>query len=120
MNKTIKTLFVVAAMMIPGTVMFGQTTIPIPKSEQFKPVTRPKAPAKESVYMTYDPCAGTCTFSMSPAIESMQVLIENRDVGLVIFDEVTQEYPVIEAMLPAGSYSITLVDDKNENMLLNT
>lgn len=71
------------------------------------PASRPKAPAKETVYMTYDPYSGMCTFSMSPAIESMQVLIENSAAGIVIYEEVTQESPVIDATLPGGNYSIT-------------
>lgn len=108
MNNLVKTLVTAAMLVVPTVTVCAQTTVPIPnKTEQTKSVTRPKAPAKETVYMTYDPYAGTCTFTMSPAVESMQVLIENSAAGIVIYEEVTQEYPVIDATLPVGNYSIT-------------
>ena len=108
MNDSIKTLFAAAMLIVPTVMVCAQTTVPITnKTDQAKPVTYPKAPAKETVYMTYDPYADTCTFTMSPAIESMQVLIENSAAGIVIYDEVTQDAPVIDATLPVGNYSIT-------------
>lgn len=90
----------------------AQTTVPVPsKTEQTKPVLHPKAPCKETVYMTYDPYVGTCTFTMSSSIESMQVLIENSAAGILKYEEVTQEYRVINATLPTGDYSIICTAD---------